>query len=140
MAGRPDRAVAAAALAKRRRFGDSSRRMPVLVPVLSAPAEWTAELVAGVDASALGLLGPTGSRLVIDLSRTTFLASVGLTFLIRLGKRLSEAGGGIALAAATPAIVKLLRAIGLTRVLPLFHTVEEARAHLSVVRPAPGRP
>lgn len=114
--------------------------MPTPVPVLSSPAEWTSELVPAVEASARGLLGPGGSRLVIDLSATTFLSSAGLTFLIHLGKRLADAGGGLALARPTPGIVRLLRALGLTRVLRVFDGVEEARACVAAIRPVSSRP
>ena len=110
------------------------------VPLLSAPAEWTVERVPLVEATVRGLLAPAGTRLVVDLSATTFLASAGLTFLIHLGKRLADAGGGLALANPTAAVLKLLRAVGLTRVLPAFDSVEEARAFVSVARPIPSRP
>ena len=114
--------------------------MSTPVPVLKAPAEWTSERAPAVDATARGLLGDTGSRLVVDLSQTTFLASIGITSLIRLGKRLADAGGGVALAHPTSAVVKLFRTIGLTRVLPLFDTVDEARAYLTSARFVPSRP
>jgi anti-anti-sigma factor len=114
--------------------------MPSPVPVLSSPAEWTSELVPAVDASVRSLLGPGGARLVIDLSGTSFLSSAALTFLIHLGKRLADGGGGLALARPAPAIVKLLRALGLTRVLRVFDGVEEARVCVAAIRPVSSRP
>ena len=109
--------------------------MPLKFPVVSAPPEWTADLVPVVEAKFRGALGSSGNRLVVDLSGTTFIASAGLTSLIHAGKRLAEAGGALALASPTPPIVKLLRVVGLTRVLPAFDAVAEATSFVAAVRP-----
>lgn len=113
--------------------------MAAFIPVLPAPEEWTSGVIPLVEADVRRLLGDQGTRLVVDLSVTTFLSSAALTTLIHLGKRLAEAGGGIALARPTPTVVKLLRAVGLTRVLRVFDGIDEARAALAPARPPGGR-
>ena len=112
--------------------------MPPKVPVVSAPPEWTADLVPFVEAKFKGALGASGTRLVVDLSGTTFIASAGLTSLIHAGKRLADAGGALALARPTPPIVKLLRAVGLMRVLPAFDGLDEATAFAATARMTKG--
>lgn len=103
-------------------------------PVFAAPASWTSDLGPVVEGTVRGLLGDHGNRLVVDLGATRFVASAGLTTMIRLGKRLSEAGGALALARPSPVVSRLLRAVGLTSVLPAFETLDEAIAFVSAPR------
>jgi anti-sigma B factor antagonist len=98
--------------------------------VFPCPAEITSDSLPAMEADVERLLGPEGTRLVLDLQRTTFVGSAGLGLLVRLGKRLHDRGGGLALAAARPPVQRLLRVVGLGQLLPLFPEVEEAAAHL----------
>jgi len=104
------------------------------VPTVVAPEQWTADLSPMVEAQIKSALGSSGTRLVVDLSATKFLASAGLTLLIHTGKRLADVGGALALARPTPPVVSLLRAVGLTRVLPAFEGLEEAREFAASAR------
>ena len=108
--------------------------MPSDVPVFAAPASWTADVGPVVDGSVRALLGDRGTRLVVDLGATEFLSSAGLTTLIRLGKRLADAGGALALARPGPTVVRLLRSVGLTTVLPAFERLDEASAFAATAR------
>jgi anti-sigma B factor antagonist len=99
-------------------------------PVLRLPEEVTPEALPRLGADADSLLGAEGVRLVIDLGDVRFLGSAGLGELVKLGKRLSDRGGAIAIARPRPAIRRLLGHVGLDGVLRPFPTVEEAQAHL----------
>jgi len=101
--------------------------------VLLCPVEVTAECLTALEADVERLLGVDGTRLVLDLAQTNFVGSAGLGLFVKLGKRLRERGGGVALARARPAVQRLLRAVGLGQVLPLFTEVELASAHLQEV-------
>ncbi|MFO0934490.1 MAG: STAS domain-containing protein [Planctomycetota bacterium] len=103
---------------------------PSTPAVLSWPAEVTTESVASLEREAGSTLGPTGTALVVDLTRTTFLSSSGLGLLVRTGKMLAERGGGLAVAHPQPGVARLLRAVGLDAVIPSFSSVEAARTHL----------
>jgi anti-anti-sigma factor len=98
--------------------------------VLSWPAEVTTDAVAALEREAGSTLGPAGTALVVDLTRTTFLSSSGLGLLVRTGKMLAERGGGLALAHPQPGVARLLRAVGLDAVIPSFSSVDAARTHL----------
>ncbi len=98
--------------------------------VLPFPSEVTEAVITGLEAAAVRALGDRGTRLVVDLGGTTFLGSAGLGLLVKMGKRLSDLGGGLALARARPPVARLLRAVGLVEVLPHFPSVEPALAHL----------
>lgn len=104
------------------------------MPTVVAPEQWTADLSPMVEAQIKSALGSSGNRLVIDLSATKFLASAGLSTLIHVGKRLADAGGALALACPTPPVTSVLRAVGLTRVLPAFTALDEATKFVAAAR------
>lgn len=101
--------------------------------VLPCPVEVTTESLTALEADVDRLLGADGTLLVVDLAETSFLGSAGLGLFVKLGKRLQERGGGVALARARPPVQRLLRAVGLGQVLPHFEGVEQARDHLREV-------
>jgi anti-sigma B factor antagonist len=65
-------------------------------------------------------------HLIIDLSQVDFLDSTGLGTLVGGLKRLREAGGSLALAIDTPRILRIFQITGLTRVLAVQQSVEDA--------------
>jgi anti-sigma B factor antagonist len=70
-----------------------------------------------------------GTRhLVLDLSRVTFLDSVGLSLLVGLQRILSARDGVLYLAACTVPVLDLLEVTGLTPAFTLYDTVAEAEA------------
>jgi anti-anti-sigma factor len=104
-------------------------------PVWSAPSQLTGERVEAAEREALARLGDD-RVLVVDLSAAVFVASSALGMLVKLSMRLHDRGGGLAVAAAPPAVAKMLRMVGLERVLPAFETVDAAARHLAARRPA----
>ena len=111
------------------RARDTLDRVPA--PVLTLPAEVTVETLPAILADAERLIAGDATALVVDLVDVRFLGSGGLGELVKLGKRLRERGGGIALARPRPPIRKLVMLVGLDSVLRLSATVEEAQAVLA---------
>lgn len=65
--------------------------------------------------------------LVIDLSKTPSMTSIGVRALVVIYKLLSQDGGRhLKLAAATPEIAEMLEIAGVTQHIEIFPTVEEA--------------
>ena len=108
------------------------------VPVLAFPQEVTLEVLPQLQRDADRLIGPTGTKLVVDLSDVMFMSSSALGLLVKVGKGLRDRGGAIALARPQPVIQRMLIAVGLDSVLPVFPTVAEAAA--SVERRSGGQP
>jgi anti-anti-sigma factor len=104
-------------------------------PVWVAPAQMTLESLDACERAAIAAAGAEGVHLVVDLSSAVFVSSGALGMLVRLSMRFHDRGGGLALAAAPLPIARLLRTVGLERVLPAFPTVAAAAGHLAV-RPA----
>jgi anti-sigma B factor antagonist len=75
-----------------------------------------------------------GTRLVIDLSKVTFLDSAGLGALIGAVRRVRESAGQVALTCPRPAISRLLETTGFDRIVAICPTVEDALAALDARR------
>jgi anti-anti-sigma factor len=104
------------------------------VPVYALPTEVGPEAQPAIARGIEETLGPGGSTMVVDLGAVLFLGSAALGDLVKLGKRLRERGGGMALARPRPRIRRLLALVGLDAVLPAFPTLEEACAHVERLR------
>lgn len=66
------------------------------------------------------------ARLVIDLSKVTFLDSAGLGALIGGIRRIRESGGQVAVTSTRPGVCRLLETTGFNRIVPICGTVEAA--------------
>src|SRR6185436_8042657 len=64
--------------------------------------------------------------LVVDLRGMTYIASVGINFLINLRVQRRKAGGEVILVDPQPNVLKILKMLGLLEVLVVAPTVEEA--------------
>lgn len=65
-------------------------------------------------------------RIVVDLTRTEFLDSTGLSALIAGLKRLRAHDGEMRLVSTTPRVRKVFEITHIDRVLPLYETVDAA--------------
>jgi len=65
-------------------------------------------------------------RLVLDLTEMTFMDSAGLGELVRVWKKVSPAGGRVAVVCTNRIVLRLLGITGVDRVLDVFDSVEEA--------------
>ncbi len=68
------------------------------------------------------------SHLVLDLSQLAFINSVGLGGIIAAHVRSRRQKGVISIAAPTPDILELLRVTNLTRLFPVYDSVDDAIA------------
>jgi anti-anti-sigma factor len=64
--------------------------------------------------------------IVLDLRSMTYIASVGINSLINLRVQRRKAGGDVIMVAPQPAVLKILKMLGLLEVLVVAPTVEEA--------------
>jgi anti-sigma B factor antagonist len=79
--------------------------------------------------AAVGDLIDTGhDRVVLDLGDLTFCDSAGLSVIARLTKRIGAVQGALILARPARIVRAVLEVTGMTELLPVFATVEEAQA------------
>jgi len=67
---------------------------------------------------------------VLDLRSMTYIASVGINFLINLRVQRRKVGGEVILVDPQPNVMKILKMLGLLEVLVVAPTVEEAWSRL----------
>ena len=88
---------------------------------------------AGTDQIGLRFAGLTATRpalIVVDLSRVSFLASIGVRMLLSNAKALERRGGRMVLASAPAMIEEVLKVAGIDALIPLFADVGSACAGL----------
>lgn len=83
-----------------------------------------AELVTALETA----LETQPSNVLVDLNRVTFMDSTALNALVRGHKRAHAVGGTFRLVGRNTRVEKLLRITQLDGVLPMYDTVECARA------------
>ena len=69
-------------------------------------------------------------KIVIDLSRTEYVASAGLRVILQMTRDLMKNGGAIALAGLKPPVRKIFEMAGFTSIFRICATQEEALATL----------
>ena len=82
--------------------------------------------------------GLTG--VVFDLAGLEFINSAGLGALFQVNRRLRDHGARLAFASVPPMIVRMFRAVGLSRLCGMAETVEQAAAWLQEQQQADGAP
>lgn len=72
-----------------------------------------------------------GHQVVLDLSAVPFVDSSGLGALIGSVRRIREMGGDVVLCSPRPSVNRVLKMVGLSRVVPVLNDVEEATRYFS---------
>ena len=103
------------------------------IPVVTAPAEIDVGNADMLRAAALRATARGHATLVVDLSKTHFCDSAGLSVLIRARKRAVAEGGELRLVASTPAVLGVFAITGLDRLIRVFPSLEAAVAELPAV-------
>lgn len=84
---------------------------------------------AGTQAVELRFAALTTARpaqVIVDVSRVSFLASVGIRRLVSNAKTLSRSGGRMVLASPQPLVEEVLRLCGIDSFIPVYADVEAA--------------
>ena len=89
--------------------------------------------IAGADAvsAPLAKLADEKLGLIVDLSRVTFLASIGMRHLIAAAKTLTRRGGRLVLLKPTDLVEDMLITTGMNTLIPIARSEREAQAVLS---------
>jgi anti-sigma B factor antagonist len=67
-----------------------------------------------------------GRNTMIDLSKVTFVASLGIRLLLTTARALAKSGGRLVMFGATPAVSEILETTALSDIIPVFLSEEEA--------------
>jgi anti-sigma B factor antagonist len=72
------------------------------------------------------LVGDGQYRIIVDMTKVEFLDSTGLGVLVGGLKRIRSHEGNLALVCNAERILKIFRITGLTKVFPIYDTLDEA--------------
>lgn len=84
------------------------------------------ELDVACESRLRSLIAAAGPRVVLDLSRVTFMDASSLGVLASAGERARLAGGAVRLVGASRQVRRIVTLTELDGVLPMFDTVQEA--------------
>lgn len=99
-----------------------------LAPVLAPSGALSDAPLRAFEREVLPYLDATGPGLVLDLALVSYVDSTGLGLFVRVGKTLEEQGRVLVLARLTRPLERVIRALGLDEVFPLFRSVPEAQS------------
>lgn len=99
------------------------------VVVLAPVGEFDISSVDLMRETFLEAVTADSNRLVIDLTRTTFLDSMALGAIIGANRRASGLGGWVRLVGPQPGVRKILHITSLDKVFGLYDTVDQAIQH-----------
>jgi anti-sigma B factor antagonist len=98
------------------------------ITVITAPPSFDIYTTPDVRNLTIRLQQDGTTQIVIDLAAVTYIDSTALGVILAAQHRLRDAGGWLAVAAATEPVTRMFRATGLTRCLPVHPTVTDAVA------------
>jgi anti-sigma B factor antagonist len=111
------------------------------VPVVTAPAEIDATNAGRLRAMITGRAARGHTTVIVDLTRTEFCDSAGLTVLVRAHKQaLADRGELRLILPADSSVVRIFTVTGLDGVIPHFTSLERALAQVPAATIRPERP
>jgi anti-sigma B factor antagonist len=98
------------------------------VAVITLPAEVDISNAELVRQDLLSVVAQGASRVIADMTATTFCDSAGVTMLVRVGRQVTAQGSGLRLAASAPAVTQVLALTGVDKLIEVYPSVAAAMA------------
>ena len=124
----------------------SGERQPVWVgrvAIVTLPAEIDLSNAELVRQDLLLAVAQGATRVIADMTATTFCDSAGIAALIRVAQHATAHGSGLRLAVSTPAVTRVLTLTGVDKLIEVYPSVAAAMADPGgkvAVDPAPAAP
>jgi anti-sigma B factor antagonist len=100
--------------------------MPPIV-IVEAPTRLDAYASAEFGSFVVSVINAGATRIIINLSLVGYLGSAGVGSLLLIAKSLTARNGRLALLAARPSVIEVLRICGLAEQFVLVDTIDDAR-------------
>jgi anti-anti-sigma factor len=125
----------------------SGERQPVWVgrvAVVTLPAEIDLSNAEQARQDLLSVVAQGATRVIADMTATTFCDSAGVAALVRVVQHATAHGSGLRLAASTPAVTRVLALTGVGKLIGVYPSVAAAMADpggevAAEPAPAPGQ-
>lgn len=98
------------------------------VAVVTLPAEVDVSNADQVRQDLTAVLAHDASLVIVDMSKTTFCDSAGVTALVRAVRQANASGAGLRVAASAPAVTRVLAITGVDRLIEIYPSVAAAMA------------
>ena len=124
----------------------SGERQPVWVgrvAIVALPAEIDLSNAELVREDLLAAVAQGATRVIADMTQTTFCDSAGIAALVRVVQQATARGSGLRLAASTPAVIRVLTLTGVDKLIEVYPSVAAAMADPGsqvAAEPAPSAP
>ena len=109
----------------------SGERQPVWVgrvAVVTLPAEIDLSNAEQARQDLLSVVAQGATRVIADMTATTFCDSAGVAALVRAVQQATARGSGLRLAASAPAVTRVLALTGVDRLIEVYPSVAAAMA------------
>jgi anti-sigma B factor antagonist len=83
---------------------------------------------AGQIEQPMATLAGSKTGLILDLTKLTFVASIGLRHMVSAARTLARKGGRVVLLSPIATVAEVLTTSGLTEMMPIAHSASEASA------------
>jgi anti-sigma B factor antagonist len=103
------------------------------IEILGMPAELDLATADGLAERGYAAIARSVRLLLLDLTGLSFCDASGLSAFVRIANHADAAGCRFGLIAPRPPVAKILRISGLDSRLPVFATLDEARALLTAI-------
>jgi anti-anti-sigma factor len=98
------------------------------IEIVRMPAELDLTTSEGVAAQGCAAIARLARLVLLDLTGLSFCDARGLSAFVRIANQADAAGCGFGLIAPRPQVAKILRISGLDSRIPVFATIDDARA------------
>lgn len=72
----------------------------------------------------------SGKRILVDVSRVSYISSIGIPMLVNTAKVLMTQNGKMALLNPQKDVLNVLEMVGVSRIIPVFHDLKMAKKYL----------
>lgn len=111
-----------------------AERFPVLwsgqVAVVRTPEEVDTTIADDMREALLSVLNQGASALVVDMTRTTFCDSAGVSAIVRARRRALASNAEVRIATGSPTLLRLFSLLGLESAIAVYPDVEAAVSSL----------
>ena len=107
----------------------SGEHQPVWVgraAIVALPAEIDLANAELVRQDLLSIVAQGATRVIADMTATTFCDSAGITALVRVVQQATAHGSGLRLAASVPAVTRVLALTGVDKLIEVYPSVAAA--------------
>ncbi|MER3459180.1 MAG: anti-sigma factor antagonist [Chloroflexota bacterium] len=110
------------------------------IDVIQAEGRLDAEAAPALESELNAALHSGHTRVVLDLSRVTYISSSALRVLVGAWRRARAHGGDVILASLSPRVREIFEMVGFDRVFTIHETAPQAISAPNAGQPAPTPP